>query len=1055
MAGGVTVFNPATNQVVDMPASDAQQGYVAGKLHLPVDGKIYMTHQDGTTKVFPTGSAGEALGMGWAFSDPSQIAAKKVDVSPLQQAAAGVEGALSQVTFGASDFAERELGADREMLNARRETTAGKIGEGVGLAATLLGDAPLKLLGEGVVKSGLEKALMPTLGLTAVGDAAEAAAKKALGESLTSQAVSNLAASGIGRATEGAAIGFGGALSEESLGDPEINTSNLLAGAGMGALLGGVAGSGMRGLSEWRTDVAFRAARASRNPIGNTTIHGMVAPTADELKAALEASTGTSWTKDAIGKWMGDLNDLFDKGSELAGYDKADLAAVRTEKYQRWLRKGKNSLEGEARQFADVINGVSTEQKASSEAYYGGLKKEALNLIPAGSEASVLSRSGDAISELRAIRDKAVDDYAVLGFSSADQAASKFGNMDALLNRVEDRVFKSAGVAREVTEKITEKHPLFDRQAVIDGRLADAQVEFQERVAQHRAAAPKLEDIPMPEGGDLAARQELHQAALLEHGESTPRYEAPETSDIPESISRERIVQKKLGLQDLAESRAALPEGLSKQVFEELNGIKQQLAKPANFARSGEISDVAQAELEKRFQQAYGTLQDHLESTETWGKMGDVQAEMNRAWKARNDAFKRLRDHIAFDRDGRVDPGGLQNYLNKVDKFRGDGAVEALNDWHQAHGVFADAVDKHFAEAGVGARSRELGKKFVSVRQEIEDGVRSFNTVQRLIGRRYQVFGGAGLGGGLVGGAVGAAFGPAGAVGGMAAQEVLSAVLDPGRRALNMANMSNLMDKVAPWIDRRAKALVRGKDVAFRGATGPFGQRLIAKSTQAMLNAKSAADRRDAYHERVEELRRLADPSMFADHLASQLVGFSDHMPAHGRAINAAATSAVNYLMATMPPARPGTTGNGGAFDSLFSKPTPHDRDIQRWAEIDRAVQDPMSIVDHAHRGWVASHTVKAVETVHPHFTRTLRNSLVAHAGNLAAPPLANHSRTVSQLLGGPAADGGMVRRAQAVHQAQAQKQMGSGAPKPPQVKTQPRSTAIQSNSDKLENYPL
>jgi hypothetical protein len=996
MADGVKLFNPATNQVEELPADQAQEGFVQGKYHLPNQGEVHLSSPDGTTMIFPTAKAPDLVSRGWRFSNPEQIAQKTVDDSPLQQAQGAVEGALSQLTFGASDAAIRAAGGDRNLLQARRESGAGQAGEAIGLGTALFGELGLKLLGEGVAKTALHTALAPTLATQAAGDAVESMASKVLGDTLTSNAVAHTVATGLGRAAEGAVYGFGGQLSEEALGDPQINAANLAAGTGLGALLGGVAGAGLRGLSEYRagrvaraSDEAIAANRAAgSSEVGKKFVEPFEAPTPEEFQQMYSVSTGEKLPEGGMKRWFGmvkdAINEKLNKASEVAGYDPADLAQVNGPEGQKWLRAGKSSVEDAARGFRNVIDRVADEQAASSDAYFGKLKGKALDLIPAGSQAAVLSRAGDALDQVRAIRDEAVDNWAAYGFRSEEHAASAFKNMDGLVDRAEDRLFKAANAPREVTER---------RVTQLDG------------------------------GGTVEVES-----------------------------------QRKLGLRDLADGRAELPDDISRQAFEELEDVKRRIAKPANFALAGDINDVAQKDLEKQFQRAYGVMKDHLEDSSVWGGMGDVQKQMNDAWKARNDAFGALKRQLKFDREGHVDPAAVAGYISKLDKVRGDAVVEALDNWHAAQNSYASVIDKHFSAANIGEKSRALSKEFATVRQGLEDGAATFNALQRLIGKRYQQFGGSGLGGGVVGGAVGAALGPLGAAGAFAGNQVLQAILDPGRRAINMAALSNATEKVGAWVEQRSKLLIDGKKAIGRAVSGPFGTRAISRFTTAMLEAKSPEQRRKAYDRRIEELSSLDDPQQFGDHVATQLLGMTDHLPNHAQALTAQAGVALNYLRTIRPNMLPGTGGAGGPFDTLYAKPRPHDRDILKFAQADQAVQDPMSIYDSAEKGYVFSHQLQAVEAVHPHLMQAVRSSLVTRAGYAKAPPPSSRSRVLGQLLGGTAVPAAKLQRIQQVHQmagaSQGGQSAGSSTKSTPKVKT-PRSAGMAPTTDKLENYPL
>lgn len=1006
MAGGVQVFNPETSKVEDVDAEKAYQGFVGGKYHLPARGEVHLSAPDGTTAIFPTGEVPALVQKGWVFSNPKQVAEKTVADSPLRQVQGGVEGALGELTFGGSDLALRGMGVSPADLAARRESTGGQIGKYVGLGASMFGEPGLKLLGEGVAKAGLEHALLPTLGITAAGDAIEAGAKKILGDTITNQAVAHTVASGLGRAAEGTAYGFGGALSEEALGDPEINAQHLLAGAGMGALVGGVAGAGLRGLSEYRAgrvtkaaDDAYKAGRAAQGEsIGQKGIFGLEAPkmTEAEFQAEQRATTGEALPEKGLKRWFKGYNDQLDKISAVAGYDPEDLKRIGGETGQAWLRKGKQSLDDSARGLKDALNDVVSEQSDISKQYYGALKPKALDLIPKGSDAAVLRNVGDALDRVRGVRDQAVADYARLGFDSPEQASKAFANMDALVDDAESRIFKSAGAGRDVVEKRTVQHPYYD---------------------------PKV----------------------AQEGMENP----------PVSMSREETTTRKRSLQELADSGHPLPEGLAKKAFENLEEVKRRIAMPANLAGKGEISDVAQRELNTRFKDAWGVLKTHLEDNAVWGKMGDVQKEMNSAFAARQQAFDVIEKAFKIDRNGQVDPGAVHGFVSKIDKMRGDAVIEALDNWHGAQKQYADAIDKHFA-GDFGGKSRAAAAKYQAARKELEEGAMTFNALERVIKRRYQNYGGSGLGGGLIGAGLGVVAGPLGVAGGLAGNQLLQGVLDPGRRALNQAALSNAMDKMTPYIDGKVEALMRGKEAvakAGRAAVGPFGQRQVSRATIEMLQGKTPEERRKAYDDRLAELQHLDDPGQFSEHVGQQLLGLQDTMPKHAQAMTRQAATALQYLRALQPQPTPGTTGAGGPLDALYAKPSPHARDIQKYGEIDKAVQDPLSVLEDAQKkGYVFKHQVDALQAVYPQIMQAIRQAIAAHAGTSDKPPSVAQSRVLSQLLGQPAVQPAQLKRFQAVHQQQAPK---PPPPTPPSSAKTARSTQQMTTSDRLETYPL
>jgi hypothetical protein len=1002
---GVQVFNPATNKIEDVDADTAQAGFVAGKYHLPNKGEVFLSADDGTTMIFPTAKAPDMIADGWRFANPKQVAAKKVDDSGLQQAQGAVEGALGELSFGGSDLALRGMGVDQDMLNARRESTAGQAGKYAGLGIGLFGETGLKLLGEGVAKAGLEHALLPTLGVTAAGDAIEQGAKKLLANTITNEAVAHTVASGLGRAAEGAAYGAGGALSEEAMGDPEINAQHILAAAGSGALLGGVAGAGLRGLSEYRAGRVAKAGEeahlaereALKGSVGQKGVYGIEAPleTAEEFMSR-KAAQGEPLPEQGVRRWLKGYHEQIDKLSALAGSNPEDLRAIGSETGQAWLRKGKQALDDSARRMKDAINDVISEQTEASKNYYGSLKSGALDLIPKGSDAAVLRNVGDALDRVRAVRDNAVSDYARLGFDSEEQAAKAFRNMDALVNDAEDRIFKSVGAGRDVVEKRVVQHPYYDRKVAQEGM------------------------------GEQA----------------------------PVSISREEVTSRKRSLQELADSGHPLPEGTAKKAFQDLEEVKRRIAEPANLAGKGEISDVAQRELNSRFKDAWAQLKTHLEDTTVWGKMGDVQKSMNDAFSARQKAFDDIERIFKVDQNGHVDPGAVHAYVSKIDKMRGDAATEALDRWHQAQNAYSDAIDKHFAAGGFGAKSRAAAGRYQAARKELEEGAMTFNALEREIKRRYQNFGGSGLGGGILGAGLGVVAGPLGVAGGFAANQLLQHVLDPGRRALNRAAFTNVLDKVEPHIQGKVEALMNGTQAAGKAAVGPFGQRVVTRATIKMLEAKTPEERRKAYDERVAELQHLSDPKQFSDNANQQLLGMNDTMPAHAAAMTQQAANALQYIRAAQPPSTPGTMGGGGPFDALYATGRPADRDIKKFAEIDKAAQDPLSVIEGAMKkgAYVFKHQIDTLQALYPQLLQTVRQAIITQAGQSDKPPSAAVSRVLTQLLGGTPVGAQQLKRFQAVHQQQAPK---PPPPTPPSSAKTARSVQMQTTSDRMESYPL
>ncbi len=191
-----------------------------------------------------------------------------------------------------------------------------------------------------------------------------------------------LAASGLGGAVEGSLFGAGATLSDAMLGDAELTADKLIAGAGLGALLGAGGGSAFAGieegvravlpklgkavsgaqgtLDELANDLAIKATRAQQsviNRVGETKLAEAAKVLRD--RGHLNASSSSddilkSLTKDReeVGKQLGKFIDDADAAAKTPTYSQL---LTRLDDFQ----KGLNPLERQA---------VAADLKAAREA---------------------------------------------------------------------------------------------------------------------------------------------------------------------------------------------------------------------------------------------------------------------------------------------------------------------------------------------------------------------------------------------------------------------------------------------------------------------------------------------------------------------------------------------------------------------------------------------------------------------------------------------------------------------------------------------------------------
>lgn len=1075
----VRVLDPATGEVRSIAPGEAQQAFASGQGKLLAGDEIALTAHDGTTMVAPAAKVEEALRAGWRFAEASDVLREKAKNQKVQ---ATVEGAASQLTLGVSDAGLRAAGV--EGLAERRDTTAGQVGEGLGLAGALLGPGLVGKLGVGAAKAAAGAALAPMTAVTAAGNAIEAAASKALGQTLTNNAVRGALASGLGRAAEGAAFGAGGALSEASLGDADVNAQHLLAAAGSGALVGGLFGAAsgtLRGMSETR---AIKAQYRPRNPEGSK----FASWSAEEVKAAADVA-GLELTDKAAGKWAPKIQRLLADASEkFGGYNADAVMSLHTPRARAILRDVDKHLDGAARSFKGVLDRVVESQSSASEAVFERLRPAMLDKIPAGSTGASIASAADALSSMRNGLNDIVDNAHYAGLTPERAAAAVRPQLD-LVEAAENKILKAAGFANpervrldvvakargQAYEKFRAQYEAsgvdpsqkwnFLRDGMRDmtehsGAYAGATQEQIDAIAAGQAGTMNrgtpFEPITLQEGAarrgfdhtlvDGRHRLAAAQAAGASHIAATIDGQArliplrgrggfsPNPAELNAIEQAGKDAQRDLlGSVMRGMSSDAVPPAAVKVAFEEIERAKRLFAKPAVF--ESETGAAGARELSDRYRKIYDDARLHLEDSSVYGPVADTQREMNAAYASRADAYKRIKGAFKITDDEFASPS-VQSYVRNMDKVRGDDAVAALEQWRDAQKLYADTAEKFFPGSGIQESTRGVLRDFDKAHGELSEIVGVNGTLKALLSRRNQLAGFGGLSAGPVGGAI------VGGLPGAAVGAVAQAVLDPGRFALQAANATRSLEQIQSWIASKAGALTGVGETVAKLPWTP----VLSKLTTRMLEGKPA-ERQEAYDERVRELQGLSDPTAYATHASTQLLGTQDVLPNHGAAMSATGQRAVQILLSSMPAAHP-ASAQAGVMGALYGTPRPTDRDLLKFAQVDRAVQHPLSVIERAARGEpIQAHEVAALEAVYPKVLQSVRISVSNSLGAAKRPPRAAVQRNLNMLLGVPDVDPTRLRSWQSVH-SQPQK-----PPAPPRGAQKPRSASVAAPTESFESY--
>jgi hypothetical protein len=351
--------------------------------------------------------------------------------------AAGL-GALRGASLGLSDPLITGIGGERarQALQGYEETNptaslAGEVG-GVVVPAIFTG-------GEGAVGTAAKFASAPVRALSAVGRGAESAVARVVGreaESVLGRVAQRALSSGAGMALEGAAYGVGHEISDAAIHDHELTAEKLWAGAGQGALIGGLTGAAAGTVGQLGREAIAGVGKITKSPSVSAFLDKMSAERAfgaanpgkriarQAERAGGFENVGRTWRDEApglVGKDnFGQLNreDLAvaaEKGLEREGsrivetLDAADAKAIQAGKIPRAM-----DVVGDIDRVADKLRVSQLGSKPAADRLLSisddlqrmmGLVDDAGQLLPGAGEARMSLRQ---LHEVRKMADKAI-----------------------------------------------------------------------------------------------------------------------------------------------------------------------------------------------------------------------------------------------------------------------------------------------------------------------------------------------------------------------------------------------------------------------------------------------------------------------------------------------------------------------------------------------------------------------------------------------------------------------------------------------------------------------
>ena len=392
-------------------------------------------------------------------------------------------------------------------------------------------------------------------------------------------------------------------------------------------------------------------------------------------------------------------------------------------------------------------------------------------------------------------------------------------------------------------------------------------------------------------------------------------------------------------------------------------------------------------------------LRTALQNEDTFGSAAKAHRELTTAVEREAAARDTLAAHFP-SKGGKVDRQSVESFTKKLDRVTGEQRVQALADWVDTQNALANTARDHM-DVSFAHNNQRLVKEYGDVFKRLREDVLSLNAQDRLlqVNRNQGIIPGLALGSGLA--AMG--LGPAGhAVGNMLGQTIMN----PGRAARSLAALMQFKTQVAGHIEDRIGKIITG--------TGAVRKLPIQapRFVGAMISGTDK-ERQEAYHDHLEEMQAVMEPTAYINHVTPQLATIADAAPDHATQIAQQGQKTLAYLANELPkplsslgPQKPFDFLNPGPpGDNEFTRATagrkvdesnpdtkeeirlayqrranaqPSPEDIRRYGRVAAvAVGGAPALLDAIERGNLNKAEVRAFKSLFPHQDADLQMQII------------------------------------------------------------------------------
>lgn len=392
------------------------------------------------------------------------------------------------------------------------------------------------------------------------------------------------------------------------------------------------------------------------------------------------------------------------------------------------------------------------------------------------------------------------------------------------------------------------------------------------------------------------------------------------------------------------------------ELFNAVQDFKQRL--DASLPQKGEIPSPAEREWIQSGRNLAGDIRKNLQDPAVWGKAGEVQQSINKAFSEYLTPLKQFRGKFMtkVGDDFQIDPGKVQTYLNQTGKAGQKVKQEMLGAFLNADQAYREAINSTHAKLGVESPFPESSVHYSkSTLEELTPGARLADAfvkkgLSRLVGESAGLGIGAGVGHALGSGFIGALIGE------HALAPFFNSILPSLVKPLleNSAQGGAFKDAIQMGLN-----VVKGESLVNKAAKGVF------KATQEVLpeTLLPSEKKRDKLEKLLKNYQ--TDPIKL-----TETENQSGHyLPGHATALAQTSITAVQYLNSLRP-----DVPKQSPLDSKLEPSV-----VQKEA-YDRALniaEQPLIVLNHLKAGTMIPQDLVTLKTIYPSLYGSLQQKLM------------------------------------------------------------------------------